>query len=175
MAEGAAEHHPLLNWRQAGIGVAALVAGAVLYLLERPLGPVALTPEGWSLIEDGGPILGFLGRVLPDILHPFAFAMLTGALLIPGTLRYGFACLAWAAVDLVLEVGQAPPVLAWLEEVLAPWAGQVPGVELALAYFRDGVFTVMNVLAVILGAGAAWFMLQITARRDDLQHVARNS
>lgn len=175
MVEETVEEHPLVNWRQAGIGVAVLVAGAVLYLLERPLGPIALTPEGWSLIEDGGPVLGFLGRVLPDIFHPFAFAMLTGSLLVPGTLRYGVACLAWASVDLALEVGQAPPVLAWLEAVVAPWTGQVPGVELALAYFRDGVFTVMNVLAVVLGAGAAWFTLQVTARRDDLQHVARNS
>jgi hypothetical protein len=172
MAERALEHHPLVNWRQAGIGVAALVAGAALYLLERPLGPIALTPEGWSLIEDGGPILGFLGRVLPDVLHPFAFAMLTGALLLPGTLRYGLACLAWATFDLVLEAGQAPPVLAWLEETLAPWAGQVPGVDLLLAYFGDSVFTVMNLLAVVLGACAAWLVLQVTARREDLGHIA---
>lgn len=172
MAERALEHHPLVNWRQAGIGVAALFAGAALYLLERPLGPFALAPEGWSLIEDGGPLLGFLGRVLPDVLHPFAFAMLTGALLIPGTLRYGLACLAWATFDLALEAGQAPPVLAWLEENLAPWAGQVPGVELALAYFRDGVFTLMNLLAVVLGACAAWFLLQITARREGLGQIA---
>lgn len=165
------EQHPVIDRKQAAIAIAAMLVGAALYILERPLG---LSEDG-ALVESGGALVGFLGRVIPDVLHPFAFAMLTGALLKPSSMKYGLVCLTWALIDLVLEVGAAPPVLAWLETVSKPYIGSVPGIEAMLGYFREGVFSMVNVLAVLFGACLAWFVLLITAKRDDLHFIIRNS
>lgn len=171
MSEQTEEQEPVLNWKQAGIGVAAIIVGAALYILERPLG---LSEDG-ALVENGGVFLSFLGRVIPDVVHPFGFAMLTGALLKPSSIRYGLVCLAWALIDLSMEVGAAPPILAWLETTLEPYKAGVPLIEPVLSYFRGSIFSMVNVLAVLFGASLAWFILLITVKRDDLHAIIRNS
>lgn len=155
-----------INRRQALIGVAALVAGTAVYLLDRPAGQLALIPPDWVLSDGQGSVSGILGGVLPDFLHPFAFAMLTGSLLAPSRLRYGIACLVWATIDLAFETGQAPTVSKWLAATIGPWKGRIPGVESILSYFGNGTYDPLDVLATIAGAVMAWLLLQKTGGHD---------
>lgn len=161
----------MIDWRQAAIGTVALLAGVAVYLVDRPAGQLAGVPTAWFLWDGETRILGRLGGVLPDFLHPFGFAMLTGSLLQPDRRRYLTACAAWALADAIFEVGQHPLAAAWIETSLAPINSQFPPLSWLTGYVRNGAFDPFDLLAIFAGAAVAFWLLLKTAalgERDEI-------
>lgn len=136
-----------------------LLAGVLVYLLDRPPGSAWLVPSSW---QHGASRQWFgpFGQWLPSFTHAFAFSLLT-ALCLPrrrGTLVG--ACAAWAAIDTLAELGQHPALSPALAEALAHALGQGPLVAQTGRYFTRGVFDLGDVVAGLAGALAAYVALR---------------
>jgi len=133
----------------AALAVAVLALGTLVYALDRAPGTAALWPRAWTR-HGGSAFFGAVGGALPSFAHAFAFSLLTALLLAPGRGAQRAACLGWAAVDTLFEIGQHPAVakhLLWLPGPLA-------------RYFRHGVFDALDVAAGLLGALLAYALLR---------------
>jgi hypothetical protein len=119
--------------------VAALALGGLVYALDRRGG-------GWW-----GAVAGWL----PDLVHPFAFALFTAALLPPSPAWQAGACGFWVLVDGAFECGQHPAVAAWIAGVLPDAAWTAP----LRHYFERGTFDVADLAATLAGGLAAAFLL----------------
>lgn len=93
-------------------GLAALAAGALVYMLERPADSVLFLPAALSLYDGGAWLPPALGGALPSFLHTMAFALMTAALL-PAMVRARLAaCAVWASIDILFEAAQHPLLVA---------------------------------------------------------------
>lgn len=98
------------------------------------------------------PVAGWL----PDLVHPFAFTLLTAAAG-PATWRAAVgASVFWWATDSIAELVQHPTPAGWL----AAAAAQVPGLDTLAAYARQGTFDVADLLAIAAGAALAALLLR---------------
>jgi hypothetical protein len=137
------------------IAVAVLALGTLVYALDRAPGTASLWPRAWTR-HGGSPFFGALGGALPSFAHAFAFSLLSALLLPPGRGWQRAACLGWAAIDTLFEIGQHPAVSHHLP-------GWLPG--FIARYFRYGVFDAFDVAAGLLGALAAYGLLRRFAAR----------
>lgn len=131
----------------------ALATGLLVYLGDRLPGRAALIPAVDMLT--GGGWFGAIGAWLPSFVHPFAFGLLTAAVL-RDRRRFALgACATWGAVNMAFEVAQhARLKQAWVEVLHGPLA-QVPGLRAVANYGLRGTFDVGDLLAVVLGTLAA--------------------
>lgn len=121
------------------LGLGALALGVLVYALDRPAWSVAFLPA--TLIHDSG-FLGPLAGPMPTFLHVLAFSLMTAALLAP-TLRARFAaCSAWVAVNWLFEAAQHPALM------------EITGNGM------PGAFDLLDMLAALLGAAAAFLVMQ---------------
>ena len=145
------------------IGLATLMLGALVYLLDRPA-EQSFIPSTISLFQVTPAVFGVIGGSLPAFAHVFAFSLLTAAVLGGAKKARITACLGWCAVDAAFEVGQHPQVANWL-------SGQLEGFEhlLVLAqttrYFHYGTFDPWDLLAIVLGALVAYRVVEQTQSR----------
>ncbi len=133
---GSAERRRAVNLL--ALGIAALAFGVVVYVLDRPPGSVAFLPR--ALVRDGG-LFGPLAGALPTFLHTLAFASMTAAFLAPTSRALLAACAVWAAINLAFEVSQHPAFAA------------------AAGFGLYGSFDPYDMLAALLGAAAAYFLM----------------
>ncbi len=154
---------PIMNFRQMAIALLSLLAGALVYLADRP--PEATwfvqnLPFNLSLHNYAGGFLGGLGKFLPAFVHVFAFSVLTAAVLGETRMIRLNACLFWLAADTAFELGQKFPDQA--VKLVPGWFSQVPILDQTSNYFMNGSYHPLDVLAGVAGAGAAYFILSIT-------------
>ncbi|HSC65771.1 MAG TPA: hypothetical protein VLD35_19180 [Caldimonas sp.] len=157
------------GWRRvallAAMAVAALVAGTLVYLVDRPPGHAMWIPH--FALAPRPPTFGSIGDWLPSFVHPLAFALLTAAALPAGSPWRYRGCVAWGAVDVACELGQhAALKTAWLglaEQGLAPVA--------ASRYFLHGRFDVADLVAAAAGALAAAACLHCFDRFKENLHA----
>jgi hypothetical protein len=149
----------MIDRRQAALGLAALLAGMAVYLIDRPAGQLSGAPHGWHLWDGRTHLLGRVGGILPDFLHVFGFSVVTGSLLEPGLRRYLAACGTWALIDVAFETGQHPVVAAWIEASLPPQNSRNSISVWTVEYFRNGTFDPLDILAILAGAAAALWLL----------------
>lgn len=155
------------------VGV-ALLLGAAVYAFDRPPGSAWFLPAAWSLAGPAHPF-GVIAGQLPEILHVFAFSLLTAAVL-PATRRAAWtSCGAWWLIDSLFELGQHPklsPLLATATSGLKgiPLLGNTP------AYFANGAFDPLDLLAIALGALAAGLCIQfihaVQQQQKDMESCA---
>ena len=143
------------GWALLLLACSVLAAGAALYVFERRPGSAAALP---ALLALGS---GQAGNVwsgsFPSLAHAFAFSLLS-CLLLPRRLPWmAAACGLWAAVNVVFEVLQWPPLAQPVAAALR--AAGAP--ELPAAYLLHGRFDPMDLLASGLGAALAF----VAARR----------
>ncbi len=125
-------------------GLFLLVAGGLVYALDRPAGSVMFLPP--VLVHDSG-LLGPLAGSLPSLLHAMAFSLMTAALLAPTLRMRAIACGVWLALGWMFEIAQAAAFR------------QTVGLGMA------GTFDPQDMLAALLGSICAFLALQIPAPR----------
>lgn len=147
------------------MGFCALLLGIVPYVFRTPgsshLGKVVVTVVGdLSFKAD---IFGVVGGVLPELLHPFAFILLTVCLL-PETGRKtrGIICVFWLAVEILFEVGQYSgyQTALYLDKVLP--SGEI--CDALKNYFQYGTYDTLDIVAIFLGTTAGYFVSNLTGQ-----------
>ncbi len=152
------------RWFEIGIALAALGLGALVYVLDRPPGLTAL-PQHLTLFKPTITVFGSLGQMLPAFVHVFAFSLLTMALIDGGRRVAILVCGGWFLVDSAFELGQYPAVATALGRFVPSWFEHLPILERTEGFFQSGTFDPLDLLAIALGAFAAYVVMQRTQLR----------
>lgn len=124
-----------------GLGVYALTRDTPLHAAWPALaGLAAWWPAPWPV---SWPWASELALRLPSFCHTCALALATAAL----TGRAAWACTGWCACNVALEAAQWAGAQAW-------WPAAVP------AWLTRGHFDPLDLAAVALGAGVAYWVAQ---------------
>lgn len=148
------------------IGMMALCVGLLVYLADRrPEQTYFLYRIGVTHALDGGSssLFGSLGQNLPAFLHVFAFALITAGILACGKRGSLIVVLGWLATDVVFELGQR--FSGWAEVLVPQWFESLPILENVRAFFRAGTFDPRDLIAMTIGAMAAYSLLLVTMER----------
>lgn len=140
------------------LGLAALLAGAAVYLFIRPDAAWFLQAAGIQPVSSGLP--PWLAGNLPAFTHVFAFSLLTAALLVPTAAARLASCTLWFFCDAAFELGQKYHEVA--VGFIPGWFEHVPLLDGLTGYFRRGTFDYWDLAAAAAGAGAAWLLLTLT-------------
>jgi len=153
-----------VNKLQVLIGLTALVAGFVLYLVHRSPDTYFISafglahhPYSWN-----PPFLATIGGCLPSLLHVFAFSLLLGGLL--GCRKTGclIICCAWLFTNVLFELGQR--YASSVSQIVPAWFEGSFVLENAKSFFLTGTFDTLDILASFAGAAAAYAVLVITMK-----------
>jgi hypothetical protein len=148
------------DWWLAGLSLALLALGVLVYVVDRAPGTAAALPTALSMYDGSRSWFGALGGSLPTFVHALGFSLLT-ALVLPRTRRHAaLACGGWALIETAFEVGQHKAVSPLLAAWIAPAAGSVPGADTLRRYFLVGGFDPWDIAAGLAGAAAAYFILR---------------
>ncbi len=151
------------NKAQIVIGLAALLLGTMVYVVDRP-GDQCFVPSAISLFPFTPAVFGVVGHSLPTFVHVLAFCLFTTALLAGGKKTAIAVCLSWFLVEVALELGQHPALAPSLSRLIPPWFAHLPILNKTDSYFLHGTFDPLDMLAIALGALAAYLVIQNTAR-----------
>ena len=143
-----------LPWRLAIAALSLLMAVAV-YCFVRDEAPEILPSV--QLIDAGGAIHAALFGSAPSFFYTLALVLILGCF--AGS-RSGLLihCLSWMVLAVLLELSQismlSRPLSAWLAESTPAGVHSMLG-----AYWSRGVFDPLDLLAILVGGGAAGFVL----------------
>ena len=148
------------------IGVGALLAASMEYVLSRPADSTCLGAAAKAATGDlpfKMEVFGIFGGVVPEFVHPFSFALITMALF-PETSRRirVMICLFWLTVDLLFEVGQyfGQQISQFLPTILPDT--RVSG--LLIDYFLRGTYDRLDLVAICLGTASAFIISELITR-----------
>ena len=150
------------------LAAAALAMGLAVYVAFRPLGTAQALPASLSLpgfLTDflsgaAWPAAAALLGCLPSFLHSFAFSVLSACAAAPHRHAAGLACLGWALINTLAELGQHPALQRMLEPLWSEAAELgIPLAHALMRYLQQGRFDVFDIAAACLGAGCAWWLL----------------
>ncbi len=150
------------TYRQARLLTAAglaLAAGTLVYLTDRVGARSLLLPTVAALADRQW--FGVLGGWLPSFFHPFAFSLLTAAVLPPTSAPRYLVCVGWGLVNLLFEVGQHPRLSGPLAAVLPTDIGN---------YFVRGTFDIGDLMAIGLGSLTAAVFLRLVQPSLETRH-----
>lgn len=154
-------------------GAAALAIGVLMYALDRPregvyfLGlvhpavpPRVILPAWLDILSDHA----------PSMIHVYAFSLFTAACLTPGARRAALACIAWFSVDVVFEYAQHPLVSPRFAGAVPDRLAGVPFLENIAPHFQTSTFDPLDLVAIAIGAVAAYLTMARCTRRTDRGH-----
>lgn len=156
-----------INNSQILIGVAALLLGSLVYLIDRPPDQtyfIYSAPVSISLYNIFPALFGAIGNSLPAFIHVFSFSLITAGLLSCRERGCDIVCLSWLFVDFSFELGQKYSALPL--KIIPGWFNGIPFLENSANYFQHGTFDVFDVAAITLGGVMAYLALIITKRRE---------
>jgi hypothetical protein len=143
-----------------GLAIIAVVAGSLVYVIDRPVPHVYLLPSVFAFSGSPRNVFGAIGASLPSFLHVFAFSLLTAAVVASRTARTAAIIAgAWCATDLLFEVGQHPALAPFIDASLPSWFASVPMLENVGPYFLRGSFDTADLAATIAGAAFAYLTI----------------
>lgn len=145
--------------RLALLGCGVLAIGALVYVLDRPADSVHLLPNAFSLGSAHDARFGALGNHLPAFAHAYGFILLTAAVS-PAFFSVLAICVFWWAIDSLFEIGQHPAVAAHVAGALPAWLKRIPVFDNTGSYFLRGTFDPVDLMAIALGALAAYFTIR---------------
>lgn len=154
-----------LNLKQCFLAAGALAAGLMVYVLCRPpqttlLGQWILGGLEASSIQRSP--LGLLGGIIPEVVHPFGFSLLTLALLPrSGRKTRICVCVFWLVVELFFELGQG--IGAQVADLLTRVMPHHAASTMLANYFVFGTYDPLDILAICLGIAAAYSVAEKTA------------
>ncbi len=147
-----------------------LSLGTAVYLLDRPQGSAWLIPPAWQSAMPGH-WFGTVGHWLPSFVHALAFSVLTAAFLPRRPAFAAAACLAWALVDTLAELGQHAAFSATLAAAIAASLGDTPWAARLGLYFTRGSFDPADVFAGLAGSVLAYVLLRRCASSEGAPHA----
>ena len=149
-----------INKAQISIGVAGLIVGSLVYLIDRPPDQtyfVYRSKIDISLFNTIPNLFGVIGSGLADFLHVFSFILITGALFSCKRTDYLIICLSWFSLDAAFELCQRFNTLPL--KIIPDWFEGVPFLENTKGYFQKGTFDVFDLVAIAFGTAVAYFVL----------------
>jgi hypothetical protein len=152
------------EWLQFYAAVAVLTIGVLVYLLDRPSNSVYFVPDSWSMADNSSPIFGAVGRYLPTFAHTFAFILFTTAILVPTRKAAAGICVGWLLVESLFEIGQADAIAAKIASTVPDWFSDWPLLDNVADYFVAGRFDPVDLVSIILAAGAAYLTILYSTR-----------
>jgi hypothetical protein len=156
---------PRLNKLQVLIGAAALLIGALIYVVDRAPHQtyfIYSTSASTSLYKTLPNVFGLLGNSLPAFIHVFAFALITAGVISCGKRGWLIVCLSWFLIDSAFEFGQK--YSAWTVNYIPNTFAGIPVLENAKAFFLRGTFDVHDLVAMAMGAITAYAVLAATMK-----------
>ncbi len=147
------------RWLMVMIGVLALFAGTLVYLIDRPPEETYFVIKSLpqlSLHDKLPPVFGKAGNVLPDFAHPFAFSLITAGLFAKTRSGAFMICLFWFCVNTAFELGQHYKSFA--VSLVPRWFDTILLLENCKDFFRNGSFDPFDLLAILTGSLAAGFV-----------------
>jgi hypothetical protein len=148
------------------IGALALSIGCLVYLVDRdPLQTYFIYSTGVNIsLHNFLPdIFGSLSNFLPSFLHVFAFALITAGLVSCGKRGWFIICSGWFLINSAFEFGQK--FSAWTSKHIPGSFESIPILENTKGFFLQGTFDVHDLIAMAIGAVAAYVVLSFTMRR----------
>lgn len=156
---------PRVNKLQVLIGAAALLVGALVYVVDR-------APDETYFIYSSGVnislpnilpnLFGPIGNSLPAFIHVFAFALITAGVISCGKRGWLIICLSWFLIDTAFEFGQK--YSAWTANHIPASFRGIPVLENTKAFFLRGTFDVHDFVAMAIGAITAYAVLSATKK-----------
>jgi len=157
-----------INWVQISIGVAGLVVGSLIYLIDRPPNQtyfVFSSPINISLFNIIPTLFASIGNSLPAFIHVFSFILITAGLIFCNKRGYFIICLSWFLVDCAFELGQK--FNTWSSSIIPNWFTGIPFLENTENYFLQGTFDFIDLAAIALGTVIAYFAILTTSKRRE--------
>lgn len=153
------------NKLQVLIGAAALLIGALVYVIDRAPNETYFlygTGVNISLYNILPNVFGLLGHSLPAFFHVFAFALITAGLVSCGKVGWLVICFSWFLIDSAFEFGQK--FSAWTVKYIPAYFADIPVLENTKAFLLRGTFDVYDLVAMGMGAIAAYAVLTATLK-----------
>jgi len=141
--------------------------GVLVYALDRS-GTAYFLPS-WLGRDPGPAVFGQLGRHLPTFVHPFAFVLISVAVLRPPPRLLPAVCLTWFAIDSAFEFGQLGPFGERIAAAVPEWFEGMPLLGATSGYFSRGTFDPLDVLSIGLGAVGAYLVVCFS-QKEDISH-----
>ena len=138
-----------------GLGIAVLLLGLSIYLIDRPADNIPYLPKLPDLTGTNSRLFGGWGYFVPSFVHPLAFILITTGLADLNRRQGLMVCAAWLLGELLLELAQHSSVVSWLlvtPVFLSADDGLLPFIARGL---RRGTFDYWDVGAVCLGSVCA--------------------
>ena len=149
----------------------ALVVGAGIYFLDRQPDSVYFLADWWAWSGSTSRFFGTLGNQLPTFIHPFAFILLTAVIVSPSCRHAVAICLLWLFIDSFFEVCQVPAIAQGIANQVPEWFAGVPVLENTSNYFLSGTFDVLDLIAIAVGALAAYLIL-VASVGEEAKHAS---
>lgn len=156
-----------INTRQIFIGIAILLTGSLVYLVDRPPDQtyfVYSSPFNISLYNAIPNLFGLIGNSLPTFIHIFSFSLISAGLICCQKRGYLIICISWFLVDCAFELGQKYDSLAL--KIIPDWFAGIPFLENTENYFLYGTFDFVDLAAITIGTVMAYFVLLSTNKSE---------
>ncbi|MBT8442975.1 MAG: hypothetical protein KJO76_11355 [Gammaproteobacteria bacterium] len=135
-----------------------LTIGIVVYAVDRG-GAVYFLPD-WLATDGETSIFGTVGDRLPTFVHTLAFILITAAVLWPWPRSLPAICAGWFALECLFEIGQHEVLGQHIAAAVPGWFDGLFLLEATPAYFTSGTFDWLDILAIGLGAVAAYLLVR---------------
>lgn len=158
-----------INRVQILIGIAGLLIGSLVYLIDRPPNQtyfIYSSPINISLFNIIPNLFGVIGSSLPAFIHVFSFILITAGLIFCGKRGYLTICLFWFLVECAFELGQKFDT--WSSRMIPDWFAGIPFLENTKNYFLQGTFDFIDLVAIAFGTAIAYFVLLTTISRREI-------
>lgn len=149
------------------LGLAALIAGVLVYILERNPDTVYFLSRSFSLFHTKLEIFGRHGDYLPTLLHSFALILMTAAAIGKHKVSAITVTLFWMLIEIVFELAQTQFIGSLIVSHIPQWFESVPVLENTYRYFRYGNFNTMDMASIVVGSAAAYVLIQLTKRSNN--------
>lgn len=148
------------------IGIAALLVGVLVYLLDRQPGSAYFIPDWLSLSNTTHSIFSIIGDYLPTFVHVYAFILFTTVMLSPPSkVLLIIICSTWFVIDSLFELAQIDAIANYLSGVMPGWFDGIPFLENTGNYFVYGTFDPLDILSIGLGTVLAYTTVVMINKR----------
>ena len=154
------------NRTQILIGAIALFVGSLVYLVDRAPDStyfVHAISNRMSLHNILPSLFGPIAQNLPSFIHVLSFSLITAGLLSCKKRGCLIVCIAWLFTNSVFELGQN--FNGWVLKILPDFSSGIPILENVRGFFLSGAFDVHDLVAMLIGAMAAYVVLLVTMER----------
>ncbi len=157
----------MVNIRQILIGLAVLVLGPLVYLVDRPPDQtyfVYSCPFNISLFKTFPNLFGPVGNNLPSFIHVFSLILITAGLMSCQKKGCFIICLSWFLINCAFELGQKFKSLP--SKIIPEWFKGVPFLGNTKNFFLYGTFDLIDLATISAGTLIAYLVLLSTIKNE---------